>query len=312
MYFYFCAEFPCAVKLNGIYYGIISDAVKNIDIFEPEKTLVEIIPLNEKTSVIGFLLNQEFLTHPKNATVTDLKGGYLIKILGYANSSTFKIIAQEKYPNAIVTLFNENGTKLSIETNDCFFADVISFEVKNCKIEKFNLDGFDFISLFINEKYLLIYLINKEIKKVYSERINDYSLDGRLYTKKSYKDLAKHETETYWGFDGKSLIVKDRNINYSRNFNVETLPDKLIPYAFIEEFLVGGDYLFYLSETVGKNADKLKYYFGDFIGIMPPPKFRSIDEIGLIYPSGENLYNIEYFTFTLKNGKIDNIKKTTE
>ena len=79
MYFYFSSNFQSALKLNGIYYGIINDNVKSIDIDLPNKTLVEVLPLNGNYNGANFLLTDNFLLNPSLASVIDLKGGYFIK-----------------------------------------------------------------------------------------------------------------------------------------------------------------------------------------------------------------------------------------
>ena len=309
MYFYFSADFPIGIKLNGIYYGIINGNIKGINICEPEKTLVELLPLNGTDNSISFLLDDVFLSSPKNACVTDLKGGYLINFYKNECSDAFNIIAQEKFPDAIITLFNDNGLKLSIETPNSFYADNFSFFSKNAKIERFNLDGFNMIAINFDDKILALYGIDGEIKKVFFDTIKEFSFDKNFCTIKSYKDIAKHGVKIFWGYNGEKLFIKEKEITCSKKFIRESIPSKIIPYAFLEEFLIGGDFSFYLTDNVRKNSDKLNGYLGDFIGIMPPPRFRNINEVGLIYKAGDNLYKVEYATFTLINDKIDNIIK---
>ena len=87
----------------------------------------------------------------------------------------------------------------------------------------------------------------------------------------------------------------------------EKLPDLLIPYLFLEDFSAGEDFSEYLSDDINKNADKLGGFFGNFLGVFPPPLFRNQDEVGLIYKIKENLFETKYFTFHLDDKKISNI-----
>ena len=85
--------------------------------------------------------------------------------------------------------------------------------------------------------------------------------------------------------------------------------EKLVPYAMLEELLVGGNVKPYLTGTVLENCDKLPSFFGDFIGVMPPPFFRNSQEVGLIYKNATNKYTVEYFTFEYTEKKLSGIKK---
>ena len=60
-----------------------------------------------------------------------------------------------------------------------------------------------------------------------------------------------------------------------------------------------------------EHADKLKGFLGDFIGVMPPPKFRNPDEIGLIYKISDDRFKVTYITAELNGEKITNIKKSS-
>ena len=52
----------------------------------------------------------------------------------------------------------------------------------------------------------------------------------------------------------------------------------------------------------------IENYLGNYIGVMPPPKFRAENEIGLIYSKSAHLYEVKYVTFQFENRKITNLK----
>ena len=91
---------------------------------------------------------------------------------------------------------------------------------------------------------------------------------------------------------------------------MQDFSEKLLPYVFVEEYVVGGNFLDLLTENMQKNADKLPSYLGQVLGVMPPPPFRQYNEIGLVYKKTDNLYYVDYLTVEIVNGKIDNIKRT--
>ena len=124
------------------------------------------------------------------------------------------------------------------------------------------------------------------------------------------KDIAKHVIVIeHREIDGK-IEELSRKVSFGEDFDREKVSEKLIPYAFAEEFLCGGDYEFYLSEDLQETADKLKGYFGQFIGVTPPPIFRDYQEVGLIKKIGERKYAVDYYRFDIADNRIINIFKT--
>ena len=311
MYYYFSSDFPSAIKFNGIYYGVLTDTVKRLKIENDFSPFVEVCPLNGGTGQFSFILDQKFLTCPPCfCSITDLKGGYLVKFSKQNSPGDFKIIAQQKHPDAVLTLFYESGTKLSIETAKDFYAETFSFSVDTAEFNRFYLGGSEFVAMFItNLNLLCVYNVSDKITKVFSRVVVSYHLENGFTTTETHKDMAKHTVTSIWQEENGRLKEQSKKIECAPSFNRDRLPTPLIPYAFLEEFFVGGDFLFYTSGSVKEHADRLKDFLGDFIGVFPPPEFISQDCVGLIYKKADNLYTVEYFTFELSNEKICGIKQ---
>ncbi len=311
MYFYFASDFKCALKLGGVYYGVINGNVLacNIDISSP--TLIEICSLDPAEKNLNFILDGDFCGKIDGARVTDLKGGYLLSFYKSGASSEFKIFAQEKFPNAVATLFNDGGIKLSIETHNDFYAEALNYQCHGGQIKRFNLSGAEFLAVAVNgqKTALYVYSVNGKVNKVFEREVDDYSLDGGFKTVEKPLDIAKHTVTCEWDFDGNKLVEKNRAVTRAEKFDINRLNANVIPFAFLEEYLAGGDITPYLTGGLKDNASKLGGYLGDFIGIMPPPTFRDIGEIGLIYRFSENSYTVDYITFEFLDGKLCNLKK---
>lgn len=314
MYFYFSSDFPSVVKLDGIYYGIINDNLKPINIENGSSVFVEVCFLNSKACGVNFLLDENFLSCPPlNVLVVDLRGGYMLKFLPPQEEQPFCLLSQEKTSNLLVTVFKENGLKVSIETPLDFCLEQFSLNVDSAKICTFTLSGNNFVGITFlgKDQYSAVYKIGEKIEKVLFRPASLTFENGQLKTEQCFLDMAKHQVISSWEYlDGK-LTETDRKVSAKKCLRAESLPSKLVPYAFLEELLVGGDYKEYLCDNVKENADKLKDYLGDFVGVFPPPVFRSIDEVGIVY-SYSNAYNVQYLTFTLDCNKIFNIKKSAD
>lgn len=313
MYYYFSAGFPSAVKINGTFLGLISDSVKfcNIDTID---AFIEICSLSPLEPSVNFLLNDNFLSSPpENISVTDLKGGYLIKCNPLCKGKDFRLLAQKKESDFAVSVFNDNGLKVSIETPFDFFADELRLNAVSAEIEKFYLSSHPFllINLRAEKNYIAVYSLSGGIKKHLFLEVDNYETTNNLTVTIKKTDIAKHEVITTYDFDGEVKVSSIKSCT-DENFSIDKLPPPVIPFAFLEEILARGNISNYLTDSVNQNADKLQGYLGDFLGVFPPPIFRNDDEVGLIYKLSDNKYGVEYFTFELENRKICNIKKSAK
>ncbi len=311
MYYYFSSAYPAAIKLNGIYYGVISDTVKAIDL-DQNLPLVEVCPLCANERQINFFPDGDFLSNPPdNALVTDLGGGYLIKFLKNTKVGDFRVIAQKKGNNLLATVFVENGLKVSIETPGGFFADCLDFIADSAEISSFNLDGNSFCLITFSgvDKMLCVYSLTSEpVQRVFIRQADDYSIDGGFFTTEKVPDIAKHTIKSEWEYKNGKFCQKNIFVERNGEFDINSLNERILPFAFLEEILCGGNPSDFLAESLKGSAERLKEYLGDFIGIMPPPIFREQNQVGLIFPDGKNKYRAKYCAVTISDKKVSNIK----
>lgn len=311
MYYYFSAKFPAVLKIDGIYHGEIDQKLKKIELLSND-SFIEVCPLELSQFPFSFILNQKFLFAPPNGvSVVDLKGGYLIEFNFLQDNSPFTILSQEKFSHAIVTVFKENGLKVSIETPNNFFAETVPFYCKSASITCFSLANKRFVAICFsgNNTLLNCYLLEGKIQKMFSKNVCDFSFENGFSTTEDFLDIAKHKLTCSWRFEMDKLVKGQTSLSTKENFCIDNLPTHIVGYAFLEELLCGGDITDYLADNIKENQNYLTEYFGEFLGIMPPPDFRDFNEIGLIYKCSENKYKVEYFKFELQSKRICNIIK---
>ena len=313
MYFCFSSTHPAVVKIDGIYFGNVYLEPKSCNFDDSHLPFIEICPLNGCSTGMNFFPNEEFLSNPpESVSVTNLKGGYLINLFNPPTKKEFTVIAQEKSPYLVVTVFSENGDKLSIETPNGFYSETFPFCVHSAEIRSINLDGKDFLLIVCHlddGQFINVYDLDGKTIKLFGKEVSDFKTDGQFTTTIYYRDVAKHCVCSTWEYKNGKINEKSRSVTCSDNFDKDKLACEIIPYAFLEELLVGGDVDCFLTGSIMENKNKLKGFFGDFIGVFPPPVFRSFNEIGLIYRKGNNRYSVEYFVFGLDGKKINSIKK---
>lgn len=311
MNIYFSSEFPCAVKLGGAFLGLTEKSLLQCKVTPP--AFVEICPTVDFGANINFILDDKFLScPPKAVSVTDIKGAYLIKTHKNYADSGFGVIYQTKLENCTLTVFNENGVKISLDTGFDFYAEDYNSTVDSISAEAFTLSGKTMLAVNIlgERNILLVFALEDKIKKIFCGEVTSFDTTSGLTITELHQDIAKHKVVTSWGYNNGELIKLTENVTTREGFDINSLHEKVIPYAFLEAFLVGDKIIDYLADSVLKNADKLGGYLGDYIGVFPPPPFRNNGEVGLIYKVKENVYKVEYYTFSLSNRKIENIKKS--
>ena len=89
-------------------------------------------------------------------------------------NGSFEILAQEKFPYAVITVFKENGLKISIETPKDFYALPLNIEIENATITQFCLGSKNLIAVSLNEKkpYLLIFDVQDKVKAAHGVELH--------------------------------------------------------------------------------------------------------------------------------------------
>ena len=313
MYFYLFCEYAAVIKFQGVIFGAVDNSVKFCNLETPYP-LVEICPLSGAGETFAFYLTEEFLFNPpENVSVTDLKGGYFLRFALKRKNQPFRVIGQEKFRDAVITAFTDNGYKISLETQSGFYADTLDFEFTDVSFSHGEGLNSNLIFALFNCKNNIILNVYgiKNPTLLFSKKVDEFSFASQSFTVTEHKkDIAKHVIVVeHREIDGK-IEELSRKVSFGEDFDREKVSEKLIPYAFCEEFLCGGDYKFYLSEDLQETADKLKGYFGQFIGVTPPPVFRDYQEVGLIKKIGERKYAVDYYRFDIADNRIINIFKT--
>lgn len=309
MKFYFNSPVPSALKIDG---RLMPPSIwdKPVDLEVKNCSFIEYCPVNTP-HLLSYFLSEELIKNPPlSMEICDLQGGYDVSFIPPSEILPFKVITQKK-TDACFTIFCQNGYNLSVESKSDFFSYNLP-KASDYEIIPFYLDQvlLTAVIAYSDKRQILVFDTSGEkINLLLNQTVNTIDLQNGLAIKKTYFDIAKHTVEIFYGYKNGGLYVKNKNIKTHPSFDKFSLHDRLIPYAFMEEFLVGGDYGFYLSDEIKQNKSKLSSYFGDFLGVIPPPKFRQEKEVGLIKKRKKNLYFIDYYSFDISGGKIRNLFK---
>ena len=307
----FTGEVPYAIKVDGVLKGYCSNEPFVLDNLSDDK-LIELLPFNRLGSPYCFSPYRKYYSLPESTIVkTDLKGGYMLRLLA-CDEVYPRTLIKEKTPHFFLNAFVDKSLCVTIETPSEYFVDRdINFSPTSAKSFTFNLSGQNFLGVVFQKDsyFLVVYHFGQEIQKVFADSVCDYSVENGFSVTKSFVDMAKHKVTSFYAFKDGKLIKSNSVTEKSAFFSVNGLPNKLLPFAFFEALLTGDDLTDYLDDSLLADADKLKGYFGDFCGVMPPPNFRMKDQVGLIYHCGQNLFEVRYATVETSSRKIVNLRK---
>ena len=302
LYYFLCAT-PCAIKLNGEYKGIAS---QNFTFLDFDEGFLEFVPLDQSFYPIGVFLDGYNFNSTQNCKLIDLYGGFLI-IPEFSKKlcADFKLIQKNAFylsSKISVSCYNHGGVKLFISNETDFLIDSIPFMPEKVRFETCAYKGNEYIVAVCMAKKSLIlgYKVNDKITQVFKNLCDGYGFENNTITTLENKaDLLSHSISSKWAFEEKVKLV---NFTISTKRSPFSLPEKLIPYAFFEEILIGGDATVFLAPKLKEKADSLKEFLGDFKKVLPPPHFKSDDLITLLYDD-----KVEYAKIEILGGLINNI-----
>ena len=302
LYYFLCAT-PCAIKLNGEYKGI---ANQNFSFLDFDAGFLEFVPLDQTFYEVSVFLDGTNHTTIQNCKLIDLYGGFLI-IPKFSKKlcADFKLIQKNAFQlssKISVSCYNHGGVKLFLSNEHDFFIDSIPFTPEKVKFETCAYKGNEYIVAVCMAKKSLIlgYRVNGKISQVFKNLCDGYGFENNTITTLENKaDLLCHSISSKWAFEESVRLV---NFIISTKRSPFSLPEKLIPYAFFEEILIGGDATVFLTPNLKEKATNLKEFLGDFKKVLPPPHFKSDDLITLLYDD-----KVEYAKIELLGGLISNI-----
>jgi hypothetical protein len=312
MYYYFSSDYPALLKINGTFYGNVYKTVKHLDILgKVEGSIVQVMPLIPTERQVTLILNSDLIINPpNNVSLTDLDGGYLIKFSPTFDTQDYLVLAQKKFDNSLITVFNDNGHKVCIENGLDFYSERIFHDVKEAQIVRGVCAFPNLIAvIFKGENFLVnVYDVKEKVTKLFSKLCDGVEFNDNIMIKQNFLDIAKHTLTSYYLFDGITFNLSNSILSVSSEFDLSLLNPSILPYAFLEHFMLGGDISEYVTQNILDNKEYLRSYFGDFVGVFPPPLFKDIKDVGVIYHERDNIYSVKYFSFEIKDRKIVNFR----
>ncbi len=299
MKIYFLSSQPCALTLNGVYFGLTDKFERFAEITLKDRIFASFTP--EGALPIGFFITEELrFTPPDGCEIYLLKDGIAVYAKDFPPTDhAIKILTQERFlnQNCLVTLFKQGALQLSVQYVDTFFVTTLPPSFADCK------PVFHGELLFLeSDNRLAVY--NKSGKCLLQEEIVEFSVsENTLHATLPLSDSLNRVAECEWELT-QTECIRTRFVIRQENASASS-PDGLLAYAFFEGLLIGADVNGLLCDELASSADNVKEFLGDFKSVILTD---SPNVCGLIRKKSEHLYEAAYFAVEIEKGKITDVK----
>ncbi len=302
MKIYFLSAIPCALSLNGVYFGLTDRFERFAELHLADNILAEFTP--EGAQPIRFFITESLpASPPQGCEVYLLPDGLAVFARDFPPlDSRLRLIAQERFPQGLVTVFSQGGVQVSIETKAGFFISNLPPSFSSCEItcreDLFFLHG---------QNCLAVYTQKGE--QALLEEVTSFEVEnGQLTAVLPLLDCLGRSASCVWALSERGCERKECTLTQARtregDTDGESILQELLPYAFFETLLLGGDCAPFLADELLPKAGELSSFLGDFKAVAPtddPSVCR------LIYQKGERLFEARDFKVTLEKDKITDI-----
>ena len=295
MKLYFLSAKPCALLINGAYFGVTDLFERTADVDLRDKLYAEFLPENAQP-IRFFITEQLRTTPPEHCEVYLLKDGIAVYARDFQPTDlTLRVLWQKTHGDCLATLFSQGHLYLSVQTPKNFFNAYLppSFATATPTFH----DEFILLS---TQNELLVF--TKDGKKLLQEKILSFSIDGNVLTARlPLSDRLGRYADCAWELSETQCKQTAFTICQPQAVADGKIDEGLLAYAFFESVLIGANFDAMLDDELRADKDKIRAFLGDFEGVILTD---NPTECGLVRKKGERLFSVDYFQVSIKDGKI--------
>lgn len=295
MKIYFLSSRPCALMLDGVFSGRTDLFARYAEIHPKDNVFAEFFP--EGALPVGFFLTEKLrFSPPEGCEVYLLRDGIAVYVRDFPPSDfSLKLIAQRRFGGDLLTVFRQGALQLAMETAHGFFLHPLpeAFSVCSLRAESglYFLEGSGMIAAFTEKGGCAL-----------MERAESCRFErGALIATLPLSDCLNRKAERRWALTEEGCFPDGCTIFESEG----EVSESLLACAFFESALVGADITRYLDDNLRERAGHLKAFLGDYSAVEP---CKDPFTCGLVRKKKERLFELKYFTVTVENGKISDIR----
>ena len=295
MKIYFLSSRPCALTLNGAFFGVTDSFERYAEISLSDTIYAQFSP--EGSPPLGcFLTEQLRFTPPDGFEVYLLNDGIALYARDFPPADfILRPIAQAKDNGVLATLFRQGAVQLTAESDEGLSTAPLPDDFQTAQLSFHS--GLIFLS---TETRLAVY--TKKCERLLDERVLSYAVDENLLRASlPLSDALCRTAECAWELTETACTRTEFILRQE-----QSVPEVgLLAYAFFESVLIGADYAELLCDELRPKAEQIVGFLGDFIAVTLT---REPNCCGLVKKVGERLFSVAYFKVETENGKIIDVK----
>ena len=294
---YFLSAMPCALRLNGLYYGITDRFERYAEICLADKVYAEFSA--EGNLPVGFFITEEITEKPPlGCEVYLLKEGVAVYACDFTSTDfSLRPVTQAREGNTLATVFWQGKLQLTVESPRGFFNATLPPLFDPCRLS-FCGD----LLLLKGKNAFAVYDLS--CKRLLLERFVECSLtENKLNATLPLCDSLQRFAKCAWELTGGTCTQTEFTL-VQANESVEPC-EALIAYAFFESALIGADFCAFLADELQPDADRIRAFLGDFIAVTVT---ENPTICGLVRTKKERLFAVDYYEVETENGKITDVK----
>ncbi len=296
---------PAALKLNGLYLGVIDKFERRVEIGDGERVFAEAVPA-DNSQPLNFFIDGDFINDPPQFCDVYLMGSdALVYLKRYPQKECkLRVYAQLRLGGCLATLYGLGAVYLSCEAYGETENHELDDAFAEATLEESSVNGFPII--LVRGKNCVA-AVSDSGKLVFMNAAESCECGAALKIRVKHETCANLETECEFSYDGTKMTL------FASRTRERCAPAAGTEhFAFFESALTRSDCAKYLSDELKPKAKDINSFLGDFIGVTVPPEnfvaeHGEIRAAGLVYAKTKNLFEVRYFAADFENGLISNI-----
>ncbi len=297
MKIYFLSSTPCALTLNGVFYGVTDTFERSAELSLADNIYAQFSPQGKQP--IGFFIDETLpTTPPDGCEVYILRDGIAVYACDFPPSDfTLRPIVQKREGELLATVYVQGHVQLSVQSPQGFFNATLPPAFDPCEMD-FHCGRI----LLKGERLLGVYSQTGE--RLLVEEVLDFTkTEEGVAATLPLCDSLRRVADCRWDLTKDDCPLTEFTL---RQPNLEGAPrEDLLAYAFLESVLIKANYRALLSDELQGDCEQILTFLGDFIGVTLT---KNPATCGLIRKKGERLFVLDYVTVEVENGKIVDIR----
>ncbi len=287
---YFLAEKTSALFLNGIYLGMIDLFERATDMDPADRIWAEINPADGFLP-IRFRFDENFLLHPpEQVRLYFDRGKLVVRTGGFIRSDcSLRVLSQGREENTLYTLCLQGKLQLNTENERGYHITDLPDA-----LEKSSVKGFRGCLLLQSDNAFA--LVDRDGNLLLSSEGRVLSAEETLKAEIPFHDCMGHTAVCEWEIPFRLAACSVRS---AREPTAATRA-----LALFESALIGADCAPFLHPSLREKAGDLRAFLGDFLSVVLTDK---TDEVGLVFPVRERVFEVRHFRVETEDGLISNI-----